>query len=415
MSERSRNQRVLLSALRAGMTIVVVLALLVGAVLVSYWIKQSEPTAEREAATRRTSALVETIAVDTGSYRPSVEALGAVQAARDIVLSPRVSGQIISVSDTFTLGGRVRAGDELLRLDPSDYEQALIMRESELLQVQAELDIEEGQQRVARREFELLGKDIDEANRSLVLRVPQIESLRAKLKSAQANVERARIDLDRTIVRAPFSGQILRRSAELGSQVSVGDELARLVGTDSFWVVTTIPLSKLRWIEFADEHGAGAEAVIRHASAWTPDEQRVGRVTRLIGEVDQETRLARVIVDVPRPLGGDDEPALILGSIVQVEIEAAAINNVVRLDRAFLRQGDTVWIMEDEKLRIRKVSVLFSDAEHAYISDGLLKGDRVVTTSLATVVDGLDIRDISSDSKTDTQTAPTAEMGGQTP
>lgn len=411
MSERSRNQRVLLSALRAGVTVVIVLALLVGAVLVSYWIKQSEPTAEREAATRRTSALVETIAVSKGAYRPTIEALGTVHPARDIVLSPRVSGQIISVSDAFTLGGLVQAGDELLRVDPSDYEQALIMRESEMLQVQAELDIEEGQQRVARREFELLGKDIDEANRSLVLRVPQIESLRAKLKSAQANVERARIDLDRTVIRAPFSGQILRRSAELGSQVSIGDELARLVGSESFWVVTTIPLSKLRWVEFADEHDEGAAAKIRHASAWSKDEHRIGRVTRLIGEVDQETRMARVIVDVPQPLGNDDEPALILGSIVQVEIEAAALEDVVRLDRAYLRQGNTVWVMDNEKLRIRKVDVLFSDAEHAFIADGLSEADRVVTTSLATVVDGLDIRDINAETDSATRT----EIGGQAP
>ena len=75
------------------------------------------------------------------------------QAARDIVLSSRVNGQVLSVEESFTLGGRVQAGELLLRLDPSDYKQALVMRESEMLQVKAELAIEEGQQRVARREF----------------------------------------------------------------------------------------------------------------------------------------------------------------------------------------------------------------------------------------------------------------------
>jgi hypothetical protein len=102
-----------------------------------------------------------------------------------------------------------------------------------------------------------------------------------------------------------------------------------------------------------------------------------------------------VIVAVPDPLGKEGEPALILGSIVQVEIEAKPIDETVRLDREYLRQSDTVWVMRDGKLRIRPVDVRFADAEYAYIGDGLSSGDRVVTTSLATVVDGLEIRDRS--------------------
>ena len=84
-----------------------------------------------------------------------------------------------------------------------------------------------------------------------MLREPQIESLRAKLNAAEASVQRARIDLERTEIFAPFNGQILDRSAELGSQISAGDELARLVGTETYWVIATIPINKLRWIEFS--------------------------------------------------------------------------------------------------------------------------------------------------------------------
>ena len=395
MSYRSPKHSAWGRAARVGASVFAVLLLLSGAGFASYLIKQSEPTAEREAATRRTAALVETVSVDAGEYSPSISALGTVQAARDIVLSPRVSGQIMSVEPAFTLGGRVEQGQSLLRLDASDYQQALVMRESEMLQVKAELAIEEGQQRVARREFELLGTDIDDANRSLVLREPQIESLRAKLMAAEAAVEQARIDLDRTEIRAPFSGQILARSAELGSQVSAGDQLARLVGTERYWVIATVPIAKLKWIEFPHDDQNGAVATISHSSAWHHSETRQGRVKRLIGELDQSTRMARVIVEVPQPLGREGQPELILGSIVQVDISAAPLRGVIRLDRAYLRQNDTVWVMDDGKLRIREVEVLFSDAAYAYIGDGLEPGERVVTTSLATVVDDLDIREAS--------------------
>ncbi len=383
---------------RPGKTMVTaatVLFLLAGAGLTSYWIKQSEPTAERQAATRRSAALVETLAVEPGTYRPTLNVLGTVQPARDIVLSPRVGGQIVAVEPSFVPGGRVAAGQPLLRIEPADFEHILVARQSDVRQVQAELAIEEGRQHSARREFQLLGEEIGEANEALVLREPQIESLRARLRAAEASVEQAQLDLDRTVVRAPFAAQILDRSVELGSEVAAGDALARLVGIDAYWVFATVPLDKIRWVELPSGDRPGARATILHRTAWRPGDQRQGRVERLIGEVDQETRLARLIVTVPQPLGDDGEPALVLGSIVQVAIEARPIDDVVRLPRAYLRQDDTVWLIEDGTLRIQTVEVLFSDAGHAYIGKGLQTGDRVVVTNLATVADGLAVRDMA--------------------
>ncbi len=403
MKNGSSHRAVWARLARIGVYIGVVVVLLAGAAFASYRIIQSEPVAGRESATRRSAAVVNTIVVEKGTYRPSIRSLGTVQAARDIVLNPRVSGQILEVQPVFTLGGVVEAGQLLVWIDPADYEQRLIARQSELRQVEAELAIEQGQQRVARREFELLGTEIEESSRSLVLREPQIESLRAKLMAAETAVEQAQLDLARTEIRAPFNGQILSRSADLGSQVAQGDSLARIVGTEMYWVIATVPLSTLRWIEFPEHSNqadgqpnsqVGANAIVRHSTAWPAGQNRQGRVGRLIGEVDQRTRLARVIVEVPDPLGDQARQALVLGTILQVEIEAKPIADVVKLDRAYLRQNDTVWVMQENLLKIRQVEVLFSDEGYAYISEGLAAGDRVVTTSLATVVDGLEIREL---------------------
>ena len=72
-----------------------------------------------------------------------------------------------------------------------------------------------------------------------------------------------------------------------------------------------------------------------------------------------------------------------------------------------------MWVAHGGALHIREVEVLFTDAEHAYIGEGLTAGDRVVATNLATVVDGLAIRDtaepVGHDSKTDSPTASSAE------
>ncbi len=373
---------------------VVVCLLLVGAAGgASYMIFASEPTAQSEAATRRSAALVETVPVSRGDHRPVLEVLGVVEPARDIVLSPRVSGQIIEVRPAFVPGGIVREGDDLLRIDPADFKRVLAVRKSERRQVEAELAIEQGRQQAARQEFELLGEEIDPANRALVLREPQIEAIRARLDAAAAALEQAQLDLDRTVVTAPFDAQILTRDADVGSQLSPGDRLARLVGIDEYWIIASVPLRDLRWLRFPEDEQPGSPASVWHTSAWEPGVSRDAHVSRLIGTVDQQTRLARVLVTVPDPLGRQtDQPPLILGTIVQLRIEGRLIEDVVRIDREYLRQNDTVWVMADGALEIREVDVVFSDGSHAYIRAGLEAGADLVTTSLATVTPGLPLR-----------------------
>lgn len=378
---------------RVLISIVICLLLIGAAAAATFVIYTTEPEAQSESATRTTAALVETTQTTRGTFTPQLRVLGVVEPARDVVLSPRVSGEIIAIDSSFRPGEIVDAGQELLTIDPADFQQVLRTRQSELKQVKATLAIEQGRQAVAQQEFELLGEEIDPSNRSLVLREPQIESIRAQVQAAQAAVDQAMLDLNRTRIAAPFDAQILSRSVNLGSQVAQGDELARLVGVDEYWVMASVPLRDLQWISFPQDDDQGSSVQIRQSTAWGPEAMRDGFVSRLIGTVDEQSRLARVLVVVPDPLARvADAPPMILDTIVQVRIDATPLEDVVRLQREYVRQNDTVWVMADGKLDIRDVQVTFRDAEFAYIASGLDAGEDVVTTSLATVTDGLDLR-----------------------
>ena len=215
------------------------------------------------------------------------------------------------------------------------------------------------------------------------------------MRAARAAVERAQLDLDRTTVRAPFHAQILTREVNLGSQVSSGSALARLVGVDTYWVETTIPLDRLRWLTFSEDTAQGSPVAIRHRTAWPRGETRDGYLYRLVGELEGDTRMARVLVAVDDPLGrtaSAGQPRLIIGSYVECRIHGRPIENVVRLPRDLVRKGDTVWVMRDGRLQIQPVEIVFQDAEFAYVSDGLDANDQVVTTSLATVKQGIPLR-----------------------
>ena len=139
-------------------------------------INRTQPTAQQIEATRKSAALVETITVQRGTYNPRLVVLGSVEPAQEIVLSPRVSGQVLELSPEFVPGGMVQKGDLLLRIDPADFDSVLSERQSQLQQAEASLEIERGRQSLAKKELELLADTIQETNRSLVLREPQIKS-----------------------------------------------------------------------------------------------------------------------------------------------------------------------------------------------------------------------------------------------
>lgn len=373
------------------------LAILAGSATGVWWIYQTEPEAQQIDGKRKSAALVETITVDRNTYSPRLVVLGTVRPAQEIVLSPRVSGQVLKLSPSFLPGGMVREGDLLLQVDPADFENTVSIRKSELEQVQADWEIEVGRQKLAQQELDLLGDSIGEVNDALVLREPQSASLESKLSAAKAAVQRASLDLERTEIVAPFDAQILERSVNVGSQVQPGDELGKLVGIDQYWVMAAIPIRSLRWVQFSGPGNQGSEVTLHNPDAWGNDVHRQGHVDRMIGALDQQTRLARVLVIVEDPLGQlSDAPPLILDSLLEVQIAGKEIDNVVRLKREYVHDDDTVWVVKDGELEIRNTQIVVRDPEFAYISEGLENGEEVVTTTLATVANGVKLRKLDA-------------------
>lgn len=404
----------------------------------SYFVKNPKEAPRR--APEKTARLVETITATVGDYPAMISAMGETIPATEVDLKPQLSGRIISVSPSLVPGGRFKAGDEVLRIDPSDFELALAQRESEVLQAesqivaasadltaaQRELSIELGSQNVAKREFELLGEQIPESDRSLVLREPQLQAAQAGVESAEAAIasaeaalaaaqsrrDQARLDLQRTTVHAPFNGVVMEKNADIGDVVSASTILAGLLGTDRVWVELALPLSDLRWIKTGSvgEPSSGSHVEIRDPTAWGADVYREGWVIQILPQIDAESRLARVLVEIDDPLAlsdsGKDLPQLLVGSYVQARVVGPTIRDVVRLPRAVVRDGDVVRVMnESDELEIRSVTVAFKEPNFVLISEGLEHGERIVTTNLATAVDGLPLR-------TDETPAESAPMGG---
>lgn len=352
-------------------------------------ILNTEPSAEREGAVREAAVIVETQTVQRATHRPAITGLGTVIPARQIQLQALVGGRVTQMHPNFTPGARVAAGENLLALQQTDFRNQLARSRAELQTAQADLRIEEGRQRVAKKEFSFLPESERPPNPDLVLRQPQLATAQAAVRAAQAAVDQAELDLSRTSLTAPFPARVLDRQVNLGSVVEPGEPLGLLVASDEYWVETTVPLRQLPWIRTAGHDPAtpiGAPVQLRHRSAWPADSARQGTVLRSIGQLDETTRLGRLLVSVPDPLALSPQtegPPLTLGSILHATIEGRPIPDSVKLNRDYLRSGNTVWLLKEGSLAIREVTVAFQDATYAYITGGLNAGDQIVTSDIA--------------------------------
>ena len=386
------------------------MAIIGGGLLVTALIFSTEPEAQQEGASLETAMLVDVTTIKKGTFEPRVVATGTVQPVEDVNLSPLVSGQVIRRDPSFTPGGFVKKNQVLLQIDPADYRNTLELRKSEYMQSQTTLDTEMGRQEIAVQDLQLITDDslfgdnpLSEDERELVLRKPQLNAVKANIGAAKAAVDQAQLNLERTTIRAPFDAHILSQNVTNGSLVAQGDILGRIVGTKEYWVVATVPVSKLQWLSFPDNDSEkGASVRIENASAWPDDAYREGYLDRQIGALDGQTRLARVLIKVTDPLATTSEfegkPKLMIGTFVEVSIQADAIPNIVRLHRDYVRSNETVWVMKEGKLEIRNVEIVLTDDTYAYIRKGLEDNEKVVITDLSTVSNGIGLR-TASDAK----------------
>ncbi|SDY76672.1 efflux RND transporter periplasmic adaptor subunit [Nitrosomonas halophila] len=365
-----------------------------------YWLT-NKPRAERKPVTV-TAPLVEVITPGAIDHQVTVFALGNVIASQSVNLNSQVDGMVMSVSKNFIEGGLLKKGEEIVRLDPTDYKLRLRQAQDDLVRAKFNLKLELGQQAIAQREYQLLGEELDELASELVQRKPHLEASKSALDAAQAALEQARLSLQRTRTIAPFNAVVSERNANIGSWVSTfstGTPLVQLVATDTFWIDVSIPLNKLNWIDIPGFNGEqGAAVTISYEQVWGAGAFRTGKVKRLKPGVEPEGRMAKLIVEVEDPLGlkpaNKTAPRLILGTLVQVAIAGKTLNNVLPVPETLLHDGNQLWLMtEQNRLDIVTIEPLWSEQGYVYLSAAALPAQpRIVSSNLPAPVQNMQLR-----------------------
>ncbi len=339
--------------------------------------------------------LVEVLPAEKTSEAATIEALGIVKPAIEIPLQSRVNGEVIEVHKNFVPGGVLKQGDIILKLDPTDYTLALSQRMSELETAQANLAIEQGNQAIAEAEYKLLAETINDADLSLVLRKPQINIIQAQVRAAQAAVEKAKLDLQRTTITAPFNGTVIERNVELGAQISAGITFGTFVGTDKYWVEAKIPLEQLRWVSLPGKDSPASKVEIFNPESWNSTQYIEGSLSHVSKNLEDSGRLLTLYIEIDAPLeiSNTQDFQLFLNSYVRLHIRGQELTNVVALSREHLRNDTTVWIMNASRnLEIREVDISFRTRDTVYVVSGIETNDLIITSDIMTPIAGMPLR-----------------------
>ncbi|MFV0275967.1 MAG: efflux RND transporter periplasmic adaptor subunit, partial [Parahaliea sp.] len=331
---------------------------------------------------------VDVAVAEPETIRIPVEAQGTVTPLRQTGLMAEVAGRITEVSPAFNVGGFIPEGGMLLRIDPRDYQTALLRAQSAVASAESALAQEKGRADVALREWKKLpaGSQRGDDARDLYLRKPQLEQAKAELLAARADLGTAEDNLDRTTVRAPYDALISAKSVELGQYVSPGNPLAEVFSVDYAEVRLPIPQGKLDYLELPGLDGyTSAPAIDLYTEVGGKVTRWPAVLQRSEGVFNESSRVLYTVarIDDPYAIRHTDRPPLRIGTFVYAGITGRALPDLVALPRHVLRTGNQLWVVDaEQRLRDREVTVLRTGGDLIYISAGLEAGELVSLTSM---------------------------------
>jgi RND family efflux transporter MFP subunit len=360
--------------------------------------EQPEQSAPTEAV-----VLVETMALSPVDTRISVQSQGTVEARTRTSLVSEVSGKVSEVSPTFVAGGFFRKGEVLLRLDDSNYRTAVSRSEAALATARSALALEQGQADVSQREWDRMSPEQQAriSGKELYLRKPQVAEVESRLEAAEADLEEARRNLAKTSIVAPYDGLVSSKSTDIGQFVNAGSVLAETFAVDYAEVRLPIPETKLAFLDLPvtlraeDDTSEGPEVELI-SSMGSREYRWHGHLTRTEGVLDIRTRVLYSVVQVKDPYGlygTERSEPLRIGTYVNAAIAGQELKGVYVLPRHTLQAGDIVWVADQEnRLRAREVTIVTVNGDDAFVSKGLLPGDRVVITRMENPLNGMAVQ-----------------------
>ncbi len=328
-----------------------------------------------------------TISVNVqGEARPRVEA----------TLAAQVAGRMVWASPKFVDGGSFVEGEVMARVDAADYQLAVVRARAQVAQSQEALTREEAEGELARQDWQALGRGEPPP---LAVREPQLAQARAQLAASEAALRSAELDLNRASIRAPFTGRVRERRANVGDYVGPGTPVAVMFATETMEIrvpLTDADLASMRLpVGFTSTAANAGPAA--HVTSMTGGRIRAweGRLVRTEASVDARTRLVYGIVEVRDPFSTRHSAPLAPGMFVSARLEGANSEALVAAPRSALKRNEFVYVVTaDNTIDVRQVRPAQTTADEVLFREGVADGERVVVSVLTSPRQGMAVTPI---------------------
>ncbi|MFT4823392.1 MAG: RND family efflux transporter MFP subunit [Halioglobus sp.] len=326
---------------------------------------------------------------------------GTVAPRTESELVVEVAGRVISVNPALVSGGFFSAGEELLQIDPLDYELALEQARAGIAQAQSDL----ANARRASIRLDSLGEKQLTSVAQQDDAVNRMRIAEATLRSSDAQLARAERDLARTRIRAPYEGRVRSERVDIGQFVNRGNAIATIYATDYAEIRLPINDDELAFLDLPlGPPIKGAQTIpateVSITARFAGREHRwAAQVVRTEGELDPQTRMINIVARVESPYApAEGRAPLAVGLFVDAEIHGRLARGVAVLPRSAVRPGNQVLVVDsDDRLLFRAVTVLRMVGEQAYISAGLETGERVCISPMDNALQGMSVRIAAQD------------------
>ncbi|WP_315984034.1 efflux RND transporter periplasmic adaptor subunit [Aliamphritea spongicola] len=300
-------------------------------------------------------------------------------------LATQVSGRVTELSPKFKSGERLQAGDILLKIDDTEYREAVANAESSLAAAQVTLLQQQLNRTQAKAEWQRSGLS-GSPDSKLALYEPQVKAARAAVEHARRTLEKASADLNKTVIRVPFNALVISRTAELGSFIQSGTELALLYGTDQAELTLPVATKDWRLLPPLPEEKKSWQVSLSDTES---DQQWSGYVDRINQHIESSTRQRSLIIRLDNPL--DQNPPLYPGTFIEASVPGLAMENVWQLPASSVTQNNEVWFVNDTNTLAKtpaNIRLRMADKVYLVPADATTT-PRIVTLPLASYLPGM--------------------------
>jgi RND family efflux transporter MFP subunit len=334
---------------------------------------------------------VNVVAAALQDTRLAISTQGEVRARTAINLVSQVNGRVVSVSPEFVEGGRVEPGVVLLQIEGTDYKLALAQARARVAEADLAVQQALADSDVARKQ---LRNTVNPSE--LALKKPQATQAKTRRAAAIADLEQAKLNLERTRVTLPFAGRVATTTVDIGQFISAGTVLAQVFGTEV--VEIRLPMNNSQLAALGLPIGYIAEPGEAPTVSFSADvagrrHHWNGKLVRLDASVDPDTRMLYGIAELTDPYGQNVSASgmpMAVGLYVDAAIEGRALSGALSIPRAGLRAGNIVYLLDSGgRLVVRPVEVVHASDTRAIIASGLVAGDQVITSAIRNPIAGM--------------------------